>query len=310
MDYNLIALRSSDPVIYNSSTNSTVMGREIAGLCNAMIMSKPHSSFLREWMAAYVNFKDEDWMSLSVNKPWDIYTEGNKDLTVLPIENWFYPSFLDANKVFLGHSWYEIDTNYGVHMWSTYNQFYSWLTPESVREIDTPLFCHIRNLFDNVGDNYVAQDYRTNPNCSHITMQSLISSETALMGSYSFYQDTMNKVVDTSGNHLHGWAPRGTGRPIEDGIRVREFRRAQPLFLPVPIDYDGREGTISAEMMFQIDKYLDTKMEFVKLRLDTRDTNLYWRFIYDAKKDMAGVEIEWASKTGEDRSFSFYHAFK
>jgi hypothetical protein len=310
MDYNLIALRSSDPVIFDGETNSTVMGKEIAGLCNALIMSKAHSTFLREWMAAYVDFRDEEWMSLSVNKPWAIYTEGNKDLTVLDITTWFFPSYLDANKVFLGQSWKEIDTNYGVHMWSTYNHFYSWLTPQAVREIDTPLFCRIRKFFDRVGDSFVSVDWQSNPNCSFTSMHSLRQPENQLMGFYEFHHDTLNKIVDASGNNLHGWAPYGTGRPLEDGFAVREFRRAQPAFIPVPIDYDGREGTISAEIMFQIDSRYNTQMDFVKMRLDTQDTDLHWRFWYDAYRNMPGIEVHWAARRSDQQTFSFSQDLK
>lgn len=306
MDYNVIALRSSDAVIYNASTNSTVMGRELVGLCNAMIMSKRHAPFMRTWMSAYVDFKDEDWMSLSVGKPWELAQQGIHDITVLDISTWFFPTYLDADNVWLGQSYVEIDNNYGVHMWGSFRVFYPLMTPESVREIDTPLFCRVRHLFDDVRGPYIAADWHSNPNCSFTTMDKLQDQNQKLMGSYTFDTDSAIKIVDSSGNNLHGWAPFGTAQPLENGLPIRAFGKGENAWIPVPVDYDGRVGTIAIEMLLQVDTHQDSNVTIAMLRLDNREIHIYWRLLYDSATTKSSMEIEWCHQNVESSSFIQY----
>jgi len=52
LDNDLVALKSSDDVIYNNSTRATVMALQYRGdgLPNGFIMSRPRSPFLRRWI--------------------------------------------------------------------------------------------------------------------------------------------------------------------------------------------------------------------------------------------------------------------
>lgn len=60
MDNEMIALKSSDDIIYSPDTKSTVLPRQAIygqgkAVLNAMIMSKPGSPFLLRWMEKYRN---------------------------------------------------------------------------------------------------------------------------------------------------------------------------------------------------------------------------------------------------------------
>jgi len=62
MDYNIIALRSSDPIINDPTTKSAVMAeQDPGGFGNAFFMAKQYSPFLKAWMQEYKRFNDSDW---------------------------------------------------------------------------------------------------------------------------------------------------------------------------------------------------------------------------------------------------------
>jgi len=300
MDYNLIALRSSDEVIYGAETKPTVMARQEPGsICNAFIMSKKHAPFLRRWMDQYRNFKDSDWDGMSVKMPNKLAAQDQSDVTVLDQSAWFYPTCCSAAstiRLFFGQTFGTIDNNFGVHQWGGKWRTSSFLTPGNVREIDTPFFCRIRNLFDNVGGSYVSMDWRKNPNCSFVTMDTVASRHgDSLISAYDFQTDTSIKWIDQSGNRLHGWAPFGMPLVAEGsmGRMVRETRPDTFAVLPVPSDYDARTGTVHTEIMFQYGHYdHGTSAMLAQVRFDD-DARMQWSFHYDAINRTSTVKVVW-----------------
>ncbi|KAI9755574.1 MAG: hypothetical protein M4579_004222 [Chaenotheca gracillima] len=269
LDYNLIALRSSDPVVFNTSTEATVLAREGKfRLCNALIMSKPRAPFLKKWMEQYVNFDDSDWLGLSVRRPWEMARDGAKNLTVLDPHAWFYPLIEPHDyglmTMWLGKSWWDVDQNYGVHFWP-------WLTspqrlefdPHTIRLIDTPLFCSIRHLFDNLdGDGYYSIPADQDPNCSIPWMRKLHKKPHGLFADYQAGSlEDSEKWIDNSGNHLHGWALNGTSLhydPAENSI-VRNFTQGSNAVLALPVDWDARVGSISLKFKLDLAEWHKSK---------------------------------------------------
>lgn len=312
MDYNIIALRSSDDIINSPTTKSAVMAeQDPGGFGNAFFMAKPHSPFLKAWMQEYRRFNDSDWGGFSLVAPHKLYEQGNQDLTALDVHTWYYPyccSDASTIKLFFGHSFTDIDENYGVHQWGGRWRTTNMLTPESVRTIDTPFFCHIRHLFNDLGDGYVAQDYRTNPNCSFVDMSTLRPSSDLLMADYQFTHDTSIKVIDDSGNRLHGWAPHTTGMPLDFSStatstsiipqQVREFQPYQFLVLPLPTDYDGRVGTLQTSLYFQngFADDRDKTTTLAQVRMDD-DSKLLLRLLRSASTGNTSVQVEWIASS-------------
>ena len=260
-----MALRSSDPVIYNSSTKATVMALEgSSGICNAVIMTKPRAPFLRRWMEHYAGFRDSNWSGLSVIKPFKMWKAGDPDITVLDDHAWFYPVWDNYNyglmTLWLGKSWWDIERNYGVHFWPWQRDPgppYLRLNPSDTRLIDTPLFCKIRHLFDDLdGDGYQSLAPEKNANCSLTWMNSTAPHANGLLSDYRIGSDDDNrKWVDSSGNNFHGWAPNGTVLIHSDTgdspPRItRNFTTGSYAVLPVPADWDVRTGAISMSFSF------------------------------------------------------------
>jgi len=245
---------------------------------------------MQAWMEKYKDFDDTQWNEHSVQMPARIYDSGeNTDITVLDEHAWFYPMYGSEShgfyKLWFGKSFSDIDLNYGVHLWAWHGSpIPEYLDPRTVREIDTPFFCRLRRLFDNLGgDGYVAVDWITDPNCANIVMKDMQLRDDGLLANWSIEADTSDiKLQDTSGNRLHGWAPPGvTIVQSHDGRQVRQFREDSWAVHPVPLQYDGRAGTIAFNMLLENDSQQDQhNVTLARLRLDDY-IDIYWRMNYD-----------------------------
>ena len=287
-DNDVLALKSSDEIIYSNKTRSTVMPRQHVSantVSNAMIMSKPHSPFLHRWMEKYKEFQPSEWDHTSCTVPVEMWDAGEPDLTLLEEHAWMYPMERFAGEresltdpmlatMWIGKSWYDIDRSYGVHIWKWgYSKLPRQInvTAELVREVDTPIFCRIRSLFDNLdNDGYNSIPAEQNPNCSTIWMEDVGAGEP--FSDYQFVSDTTDvKWVDSSGHRLHGYARQGTSisRNSSTGAITRSFTPDSHAWLPVPADWDSRVGT--ARMIFQLDSACWTgkqDIDLFKIRLD------------------------------------------
>lgn len=310
MDYNLVALRSYDSLIYDPETKPAIMGRQWeTQLCNALIMAKPKAPFIRQWLEAYETFSDDEWDYHSGIVPLMLYDSG-AEVTILDPHAWFDPppgrGLHNITKLWFGQSFWDIDINFGVHQWRYHSRTESLLTPDSVREIDAPFFCRISHLFDDVDGQHDTADWRSNPNCTVAKMESLVNRPTTgLMASYDFSHDTTQKWIDSSGNKLHGWDPYGTGLLSDNGQLVREFRKDTFAVLPVPHDYDCRAGTVESDILFQVGhSENDTLVRFLQLRFDETAT-LVLRFRRMKFTKLAIVQAEWASDWDGDQTFNY-----
>jgi len=313
MDYNIIALRSSDPIINDPTTKSAVMAeQDPGGFGNAFFMAKQYSPFLKAWMQEYERFNDSDWGGFSLVAPHKLFEQGNQDLTALDVHTWYYPTCCsDAStiKLFFGHSFTKIDQSYGVHQWGGRWRTTNMLSPANVRTIDTPFFCRIRHLFNDIGDGYIAQDYQTNPNCSFVDMSGIQPSVDTMMADYQFTHDTDIKVIDSSGNRLHGWAPHTTGLPLDlapsssssfIAQQVREFRPFQFLVLPLPTNYDGRTGTLQTSILLQngFNDHRDSTTTLAQVRMDD-DSKMLLRLIQSGATGNTSIQVEWIAGQGK-----------
>lgn len=116
--------------------------QEIYGLCNAVMMSEPHSPFIELWLDSYKTFrskgKDEFWVEHSVKIPYEISKHHPKLVTILEPEIFHFPSY-DPK----GLKWLFIkNTNYPKayihHLWETNAwEYISKIDEQSIKDRDT-----------------------------------------------------------------------------------------------------------------------------------------------------------------------------
>jgi hypothetical protein len=264
LDSDLIALKSSDDIIYNNATRSTVMALQHKGdgIPNGMIMSKPRSPFIKRWIEQYKEIKDHNvWDQLSTSRPHAMYTDMDPDLTVLDGQSWFYPLSSQSDgdttlkMLWFGKSWHGANKSYGTHFWHPTTQFVKSITPKIIQTIDTPLFCRIRNIFDNLdNDGYHSTPAEKNPNCTVTWMSDLKPEKHRIFSDYRMCTDDLDtKWVDSSGFNNHGWAPKGTSLQLNttSGLHVRNITANSYAVLPVPVDWDSRVWSV--RMTFHMD---------------------------------------------------------
>lgn len=296
MNSDLMALKSSDDVIHDPTTRSAILPRMNEGLgghvVNSMIMAKAQSPFLQRWMKRYRSFDPGEWDTTSGIAPKEMYYAGDPDLTLLHSSAWLYPEdhlrehgSWDSRQPYLtkmwtGKSWHDIDRSYGLTFWAfeaeggSKRPFGVDLSPDVVRNIDTPLFCRMRKLFDNAdGDGYLSTPWEKDPNCTVSWMKDLEEDTHRLFAEYHFRDDTSDmKWVDTSGHRNHGWAFNTTINATDTKAVKRRIASGSHAFLPVPADWDSRVGTV--RMAFQPDTSIlsdrsnNKAIGLLKIRMD------------------------------------------
>ena len=128
MDLDVMALKSSDDVIYAPKTKSVVMATQVINrpkktVSNGMIMAKPGAPFLKRWMEKYKDFNPGgEWDHTSGEVPTEMFAAGEPDLTLLDDYSWHYPQLISWDEMktdrpahsltWVGKSWHHIQENY------------------------------------------------------------------------------------------------------------------------------------------------------------------------------------------------------
>lgn len=132
LDVDTLCLKSFE----NLLSNDFVMGMqgENYGLCNAVILSKPKSSFAIKWLDSYKNFRskgmDEYWDEHSVIKPLELSKIYENEIKILNSNSFFYPLWTNINDIIFNENInideYKliISNNYCIHLWDTYSNNY------------------------------------------------------------------------------------------------------------------------------------------------------------------------------------------
>jgi len=146
LDADVFVHRSFDDLL----SNSVVLGKQVLnkvdfGLCNAVILSEPHSPFLTRWLAEYRNFRsqgrDEFWDEHSVRIPLWLARQFPEELTIMPHRSFFWPTFQPEDVELMYDSTAEADVSstFATHLWESvvWERYLEFLTPVRVRSIDS-----------------------------------------------------------------------------------------------------------------------------------------------------------------------------
>ena len=313
LENDLVALKFSDDVLRGVNATSTVVAMRLnpEGVTNWMIMSQAGSPFLRRWLERYEGevdpetgeriWNDEKWKEMEFEVPSELAVEPDLDVTVLNGHSWYYPLASEMEggaplkKLWFGKTWEGIDESYGTHIWHWDSSLRELVTPETVRTIDTPLFCRIRRLFDNLdGDGYRAVSREKNANCSIVAAQALRSRHYRLFADYRVLGDDSDaKWVDSSGFHHHGWAPKGTVLQGDtNNEKYRQFDEHSFAVLPVPSGWDTRAWTVRMDLQLDATELNGRKlMGLFKIRT-AGDGDIVVRIGHQQEPGYM-VEVEW-----------------
>ncbi|KAJ3047936.1 hypothetical protein HK097_011029 [Rhizophlyctis rosea] len=158
LDMDVVAIQSFDPLLHHSF----VMGREgvpwerYTGLCNGVILSSPHSLFLKRWYNSYRSFDQSQWAYHSVALPLKLANKHKEEICTLPPNAMFWPAYF-ANHVSFVHQEEEYEfrngRQYAYHVYHGGREYLEGLTVEKVREGKSSFLRLVKNFLpEGVGD--------------------------------------------------------------------------------------------------------------------------------------------------------------
>eukprot|EP00276_Gloeochaete_wittrockiana_P019591 CAMPEP_0184333852 /NCGR_PEP_ID=MMETSP1089-20130417/2806_1 /TAXON_ID=38269 ORGANISM="Gloeochaete wittrockiana, Strain SAG46.84" /NCGR_SAMPLE_ID=MMETSP1089 /ASSEMBLY_ACC=CAM_ASM_000445 /LENGTH=297 /DNA_ID=CAMNT_0026657909 /DNA_START=32 /DNA_END=925 /DNA_ORIENTATION=+ len=138
LDMDVIALKSFDQLL----KHEFVMGQEGVGggvgLCNAVMLSRPHSAFIERWMESYKKFDQNHWNHHSVVLPKQMAVDHAEDIHIINHKGFFWPLWNpEGLNTFVNESSYSYRENYAVHLWeqAAYDLYLKHVTPSYIRNV-------------------------------------------------------------------------------------------------------------------------------------------------------------------------------
>lgn len=144
----------------------TESGKYITLYCNAIILSKKNSVFIKEWIGNYEkSFNPDGWCEASVHLPYYIFKKMSdyvkQHIKILEKEYFYYPSYNEVDKIFEN----SLDINNSLltlHLWNTYSEKYysninnfDWcFTNDSLY---SKLMKNILNKYNNLEDSIICK---------------------------------------------------------------------------------------------------------------------------------------------------------
>lgn len=151
LDIDTICLKSFEDLLINEfviGIQGNKDNHEIYGLCNAVILSKPNSSFILKWIDSYTTFRskgrDNYWDEHSVLMPLKLSYQYPNELKILENSSFYNPLWNDIHdilfnkKINMNEYKHFIKKNYCIHLWDTYtNEYLSKLTEKNIIDENT-----------------------------------------------------------------------------------------------------------------------------------------------------------------------------
>jgi len=163
LDIDVFVHRSFDQLLgHGTVLGAQRIGGQVAGLCNAVILSEPQAPFLRRWYSEYRSFRSKGsdcyWDEHSVKLPLKLAEQFPDEITVAPPRTFFWPTCEseDLRKMFASAEELDLSESYATHLWEgrAWDSYLEQLTPKQVRTVDTNFHFWARPLIDTLPDDY------------------------------------------------------------------------------------------------------------------------------------------------------------
>ncbi|XP_064635469.1 uncharacterized protein LOC135492763 [Lineus longissimus] len=136
-DLDVIVLKSFDPLLKYNTTMGYETGAGAAnGLCNGIIISRPHAKFLEIWHNEYRSFKDWEWAIHSVILPAQLATK-YPSLIHTEAKTLHRPNWREIKWLYNNGTIYDWSQNYAVHLWYRFHNVDH--NPEDIKAINTTM---------------------------------------------------------------------------------------------------------------------------------------------------------------------------
>ncbi|KAL9544739.1 hypothetical protein MBANPS3_007473 [Mucor bainieri] len=243
LDLDLISVKPVDHLL----DREFIMAQEgvdgSVGLCNAMIMARPHSRFVQRWFATYALFDSAEWNYHSVILPGKLAPFFRNEITVLNHTAFFWPLW-DSHglrTLYLEKS-YDFSANLGTHIWESAanKNLMKDMNEQVVMEIDNSLYCQIRPLL---------LDGKPDPRPNSCRILTHTERADKLIGHWSLKEPASPQqratnplpAQDDSGNNLNGLIRNG--QYVDDSIYLSGD--TSYIFLTMPTETSAKSMTVS-----------------------------------------------------------------
>ncbi|EKX54329.1 hypothetical protein GUITHDRAFT_99806 [Guillardia theta CCMP2712] len=155
MDIDVITIRSFAPLMKD---NSFVMGQEgekgVYGLCNAVMLSSPNSTFVNLWIRHYAEAYDPAiWSMHSVKLPSILSHLYPSEITQVNDKVFFYPLWDKIDYLFTGHG-ETFPRNIAMHLWESL----SW--DKYISRLNFDYIMNVDNNFNNLVRPFLKEETR------------------------------------------------------------------------------------------------------------------------------------------------------
>ena len=152
LDLDVISIRPFAPLM----EFDTVMGEEYGvGLCNAVILARSGSLFLRRWLDTYRSFDSREWNMHSVRVPFLLSQQAPNTVNVVDHKSFFWPMYWSEHlAAFFRKRGSEFCTrSFCVHLWQSLAWSYlEHVTEDQILTTDTE-FCSLMRPYLERGQN-------------------------------------------------------------------------------------------------------------------------------------------------------------
>lgn len=157
LDTDVLVHRGFDDLLAASVVMGQQEGNGGTGLCNAVILAEKNAPFLQRWYGEYRTFNCDLWDEHSVRVPMRLARAQPGDVTVLPQDAFFDPSWdPEGLRRIFGSDQPAMASRYANHLWEglAWQQHLHELTPGRVRRVNSNFHSWARRYVAELPDAY------------------------------------------------------------------------------------------------------------------------------------------------------------
>ena len=162
LDIDIWTMKSYDNLL--DTSKSCIMGYQASntqfeGLCNAVIIAKPQSNFLKIWLENYKNFNNTEWDKHSVYLPLELSKKYSELIEIKSQEAFFPVSWWEFEDLFKKDNTTQLTNSYCIHLWESH------LMENLLQKINPTYFYIFNTPIVNIFKQYVVNKNKPNILC-------------------------------------------------------------------------------------------------------------------------------------------------